>query len=280
MNILLNELLTLSADANGGNFIIQGVTGLGTSDIRTSSFLFSGRSGGLVTDQFFGFRTIVINGRIGSNTSTQQSHKEDREAMQAACPIGETIPIYITVFSGETYRIDANVTDLKMEYRQRGYMSDYLLQLTAGDPYFYTTDGGDEQSANVDHTVEGGYITPYILPVIWAEGGQPVVVLNSGVATVYPVITLSNGATNPVITNQTTGESFALDMTVLDGEVVVIDMRQRTVTLNGVSIMGNKTDDSIWWGLVPGNNSILLDSDSGSDPMTGVITWRNGLLSI
>lgn len=280
MNILLNELVTLSAEANDGNFIILGVSGLGPSDIRTSSFLFSGRSGGLITDQLRGFRTIVVTGQIGNNSSTAQSHKADRDAMEAACPIDETIPIYITVFSGDTYRIDANVTDFKMEYMTRGHRSEFLLQLTAGDPFFYTTDGGDEQSANIDHVVEGGYVTPYVLPVIWEDGGQPTVVLNSGVATVYPVITLTDGATNPIITNQTTGESFALDITILDGEEVVIDMLRRTVTLNGVSIMGNKTDDSIWWGLVPGNNSILLDSDSGGDAMTGVITWRNGLLSI
>ncbi len=44
MNILLNNLVTLSADPDGGNFIIAGVTGLGSADIRTSSliFLFNG----------------------------------------------------------------------------------------------------------------------------------------------------------------------------------------------------------------------------------------------
>lgn len=280
MNISINELLTLSADANGGNFIIQNVTGLGSADIRSSSFLFSGRSGGMVTDQLYGFRQINITGKIGSNTMTHAQHKLDRAALQDALPIGETIPIYITIFSGETYRIDCNVTDLKLEYKQRGMMSDFLIQLTAGDPFFYSTDGGDEQTAHITRVTQGGYVTPYDLPVDWASGSSPTVVNNDGEAVYMPRIEIHDQADNPVITNQTTGERFELDINLVDGDEVVIDMAQRTVTLNGASIIGNKTDDSTWWGLQVGPNSIVLDSSSGSDTVTADIYWRNGVRGI
>lgn len=280
MNISINELLTLSADANGGNFIIQNVTGLGSADIRSSSFLFSGRSGGMVTDQLYGFRQINITGKIGSNTMTHAQHKLDRAALQDALPIGETIPIYITIFSGETYRIDCNVTDLKLEYKQRGMMSDFLIQLTAGDPFFYSTDGGDEQTAHITRVTQGGYVTPYDLPVDWASGSSPTVVNNDGEAVYMPRIEIHDQADNPVITNQTTGERFELDINLVDGDEVIIDMAQRTVTLNGASIIGNKTDDSTWWGLQVGPNSIVLDSSSGSDTVTADIYWRNGVRGI
>ncbi len=280
MNILLNEVLTLSADANGGNFIIQNVTGLGAADIRSSSFLFSGRSGGMVTDQLYGFRTITITGKIGNNSSTRQTHKQDRDTMSAALPIGESIPVEITTFSGETYLIEANVTDFKMEYMQRGYMSDFLLQLTAGDPFFYSTDGGDEHSALISRVTQGGYVTPYDLPVNWASGSSPTVVTNAGEAVYMPRIELRDQADNPVITNQTTGERFELDINLVSGDEVIIDMAKRTVKLNGSSIIGNMTDDSVWWGLQPGANSIVLDSSSGSDDVTAEIFWRNGVRGI
>lgn len=280
MNISINELLTLSADANGGNFIIQNVTGLGSADIRSSSFLFSGRSGGMVTDQLYGFRQINITGKIGSNSMTHAQHKLDRAALMDALPIGETIPIYITIFSGETYRIDCNVTDLKLEYKQRGLMSEFLIQLTAGDPFFYSTDGGDEQTAHITRVTQGGYVTPYDLPVDWASGSSPTVVNNDGEAVYMPRIEIHDQADNPVITNQTTGERFELDINLVDGDEVVIDMAQRTVTLNGSSIIGNKTDDSTWWGLQVGPNSIVLDSSSGSDTVTADIYWRNGVRGI
>lgn len=280
MNILLNDLLTLSADYDGGNFIITGVTGLGAADIRSSSFLFSGRSGGMVTDQLYGFRQIAITGKIGNNTMTRAQHKIDRAALQNAMPIGATFPIEITLFNGETYATEVSLTDLKLEYNQRGYMSDFLIQLTAGDPYFYSTDGGDEQSALVTRVTQGGYVTPYDLPVNWASGSGPTVVTNDGETLYFPRVELHDEAANPVIINQTTGERFQLDINLVDGDVVIIDMFKRTVKLNGASIIGNKTEDSIWWALQPGPNSIMLDSDSASDDVTAEIFWRNGVIGL
>lgn len=277
MNILINDLITLSADPQGGNFIITGVTGLGAADIRTSSFLFSGRSGGMVTDQLYGFRTIAITGKIGSPTSTRDQHKLDRVALQNAMPIGETFPIDITLFNGEVYTIDVNLTDFKLEYSRRGFMSEFLIQLTAGDPYFYRTDGGDEHSALISRVTQGGYVTPYDLPVNWASGSAATAVVNAGETIYYPRIELHDQADNPVITNVTTGERFELDINLVPGDEVIIDMYKRTVKLNGSNIIGNKTDDSIWWGLQPGSNSILLDSASGSDDVTAEIFWRNGV---
>lgn len=280
MNILLNNLLTLSAEADDTAFHIKSVTGLGVADIRTSSFLFSGRGGGLVTDQFLGFRTITIEGIIGKNNNTRAQHKIDRKAMIDALPIGLTIPVYITVFDGETYRVDANVTDAKVEYRQRGVTSDFLIQLTAGDPLFYSTDGGDELSAVINRVTQGGYVTPYDLPVNWASGSAPTVVTNDGEAVYYPRIELHDQADDPVIINQTTGERFELDINLVPGDEVIIDMFARTVKLNGSNIIGNKTDDSTWWGLQVGPNSLVLDSNSGGDTVTAEIFWRNGVRGI
>lgn len=280
MRIRIQDLLTLTSYADGGHFIIKSVTGLGKADIRTSSFLFSGRPGGMVTDQLEGFRNVSIVAEIGANDMTFVQHELDRRELDDALPIGETIPFYFTTFAGTQYVLYANVIDAKMEYKQGGRRSEVLIQLTAGDPLFYSTDGGGEQSATVQRVQEGGYITPYILPVTWAAGGQPTIVLNSGNANYYPTITLNDEALNPVITNQATGESFGLNLSMLDGDEVVIDMYNRTVTLNGSDILGNKTDDSVWWALFPGNNPIMLETDTADDPVTATITWRNGVTGI
>lgn len=280
MNILINNLVNLSANPAGGDFVITGVSGLGSADIRSSSFLFSGRNGGLVTDQHLGFRNISITGKIGKVGGTRVTHKADRLALLESMPLGETFPIYITDFAGETFVIDVNLTDIKLEYIARGFMSDFLIQLTAGDPYFYSTDGGTEQSAIVQRVAEGGYITPYILPVIWEAGGAPTIVLNSGTANYFPIITLNDRALNPSISNLATGEQFSLMLSMLDGDEVIIDMAKHTVKLNGSDIIGNKTDDSIFWALLPGANPILLNTDTADDTVTALITWRNGVAGI
>jgi len=281
MNILLNETLTLSADPNGGNFIIKKVSGLGPADIRTSSFLFSGRSGGLVTDQQSGFRMVSIEGKIGQIGGSRAQHALDRQTLLAALPLGTTIPVYITNFAGEQFRIDANVTDAKVEYSQGGYTSDYMIQLTAGDPLFYSVDGGDEQNAIVNRTIDnGGYATPYILPVEWGIGGQPTIVINSGNAVVYPVITIYDETHDPIITNQATGEQFAMSINTNTGDELVIDMLNRTVKLNGSDVIGNKVDGSIWFGLLVGNNAIRFDTDTVDDDGYAEVVWRNGVTGI
>ena len=281
MNILLNNVLTLSADANGSHFIIKEVSGLGPADIRTSSFLFSGRSGGLVTDQYYGFRTIAITGEIGSNDSTLLQHKADRQSLLNALPIGTTIPVYLTDFAGERYRIDANVTDAKVEYKRRGARSDFLIQLTAGDPLFYSADAGDEQLAIVQRTLDnGGYVTPYVLPVIWDMGGAPTIVTNSGNAVVYPVITIRNTTHDPILTNQATGEQFSVSINTNDGDSLVIDMLNRTMKLNGSDVIGNKVDGSVWFGLLVGDNPIRFDTDTALDNGFAEVRWRNGVTGI
>ncbi len=281
MNILLPNNIRLSADPAGGNYIITGVSGLGVADIRTSSFMFSGRSGGLITDQFLGFRNISITGKIGQIGGTREQHQLDRAALISALPVGTTVPVYITTFSNETYRVDANVTDVKIEYSRGGYISDYLIQLTAGDPLFYTTDGGDEQSAIVNRTAEtGGYVTPYILPVEWDAGAAPTVVVNSGDSVTYPVVIIHDTTHDPIISNPATGEQFAMEINTNDGDELVIDMLNRTAKLNGSDVIGNKADGSVWWGLVVGNNPIRFDTDTPADNGYAEITWRNGVRGI
>jgi hypothetical protein len=281
MKILLNDALTLSAEPQGGNFIITGVSGLGAADIRSSSFLYSGRSGGTITSQLYGFRQISITGKIGKVYGTREQHRLDRSAMLSAAPIDALIPVYITVFSGETYRVDCRVTDLKLEYLTGGYISEFLLQLTAPDPLFYSTDGGDVQTATVNRTVDnGGYVTPYVLPVVWDAGGAPTIVSNSGNAIVYPVITIHDTAHDPIITNQATGEQFAVSINTVDGDELEIDMLNRTVKLNGSDVIGNMVAGSTWWGLLVGDNPIRYDTDTPTDNGYATIEWRNGVTGI
>lgn len=278
MKVNVNNLLLISGDPRDGNILMEDIDGLGAADIRTSQFLFSGRDGGLVTDQFYGFRQISVSGKIFSQTCEQ--HQIDRNTFLEALPIGTVLPVYVTNFVGQEFVIYCNVIKPTLKYLAGGQMSDFLIQLVAGDPYFYSTDGGDEQSAGVARVTQGGYVTPYILPVEWDSGSSPTIVTNGGNAIYYPRIVLEDAAINPIITNQTTGESFELNLTTVAGDEVVIDMFNRTVTLNGSNIIGNKTDASIWWGLQVGDNSIVLDSDSASDDVTATIYWRNGVTGI
>lgn len=90
---------------------------------------------------------------------------------------------------------------------------------------------------------------------------------NSGDADAYPVWTIY-GPGQPTITNNTTGRSFGLGVTLATGEVVTVDTRP--TMQSAVDQVGNdrwndllKSSPRDLWSLVPGTNDINL-SMSGS----------------
>ena len=75
-------------------------------------------------------------------------------------------------------------------------------------------------------------------------------------------------------------EFVELGRTTTSSDVLVIDMRERIITLNGVSIASSRTMDSTWWKLAPGENKIVLESDSNTDVNYGAIKYKVGYRGI
>lgn len=81
-------------------------------------------------------------------------------------------------------------------------------------------------------------------------------VTNDGNASYPPLFTLS-APSNPVITNNTTGQSFS--MTISGGGTLTIDFANHTATQGGVSRYSSiNFATSKWWELVSGQNSITV----------------------
>lgn len=250
--------------------------GLETSPIRTSSYDYSGRDGGEVPEQFYSMRQISIPGAIVSNCDT---HEDDRKALRLAFPIRQSVPLYVTTFSGKVYRVDAKVVDFKMPIVSDS-LSDFKIELLCGDPLIYDESEGGLWDVTVTRKFSGGYVTPYILPVIWQPSSLPVNVTNSGESDIYPTILITGVGTNPVISNLTTGELMQVNVSLRQGDVLTLDMRNRVATLNGGSVIGLKTSNSTWWRLAQGDNIIELDSLNGSDTVIAHVTWNSGQMGL
>lgn len=63
-------------------------------------------------------------------------------------------------------------------------------------------------------------------------------------------------------------------------DVIEIDMKERVITRNGVSIMANRTVDSSWFTLQPGNNKLVLITDEADDADYVAMKWKNGFMGI
>ena len=278
MIVKLNGFTINDPQGTTGVYLDETVDGLDLPIIRTSSGDYASRNGGYVGAQFFGARSISLKGRIFANDLATVDAR--RKALQVAVG-GGLIQVDIILNSGAAYLLYAYVTDLNMPIPRDPFSAPYKLELLAPDPTIYDNSSGSALTTAISKKVSGGYTYPVVFPVVYAAGTQPATVTNSGTVTVYPQITLTGAMTNPAIQNVTTNQLFSLSGLVTGAaDTVVIDMLKRTVTLNGASIFGLIAASSTFWGLIVGNNSVQLTTSNAGDTVTGVVSWRSGVMGV
>lgn len=275
--ITLNGV-SLGCGENGLALLTE-IQGLSIPTIRSSSGNFSGRDGGYLSSQFFGTREIVIDGVAWGNTALESEQNFAR--LLKAIPIRQLLPMYIRVASGQTYLAHVSVMDFKYALNN-DMLHKFQMTLLSPSPNLYIANPDDENDGWNSEVLEpvtgGGYITPFVLPVEWDDSSQITIIDNTTTSIAYPQIILNGMFVNPIIRNLTTGEQIGLNITTTAGDVVVIDISDRTITLNGGSILPSMT--GTWWGLVQGVNNIELSVDSMAPDADGELRYRLPYLSI
>nr|WP_255573705.1 phage tail domain-containing protein [Cryobacterium sp. TMT2-15-1] len=258
--------------------------GLEMPAIRSSRGSRSGQAGGYFGAQLYDVRRITLNGRIFSTDIAEAKAK--RRAIQQALPL---FPMPVTMRyvddDGQVYLIYCQVMDFKMPIARFQGKSIFKIELEASDPVIYDDTAGSALSATILQALPGGVqftdTTPLFDSFYFSAGQTDVTVTNtSGIAS-FPIITIPGAINNPVFTNRTTGESFRLaGYSVGADAVTIINMGERTVTLNGGNAFAYAPSDVNWWALVPGNNRIEFSSGGGSDGTQATMTWRPGYWGI
>lgn len=258
--------------------------GLEAPSYRITEYDKPGEDGGVVSASYYGLRPITLNGTVQGGSAAL--HEANRQALEAVCGVSRDstgFPVLklleITTLAGAQYFAYVQVKSLK-NVIGRGTYSNFMLSLTAPDSRLYLA--GSNSSGLISRPTGGGFILPIILPVIFApSSGGSGSATNAGNVSTYPTLTLRGQLTNPYILNSATGESFQLNRTIAVGETVVVDMAEKTVTLNGTSsLLSLKASDSTWWALQPGINPISFSTGSSGDTGTLEVTWSNAVLGI
>jgi len=110
------------------------------------------------------------------------------------------------------------------------------------------------------------------------------VINNAGDFHGWPRFVVSGQGTNPRIevTTQTpdlldgtnwNNQTTAIDVPLGVGDVLAVDARFKTVTLNGVLAYTLKRDDSQWWQVMPGNNTVVFSRTNTVSVQTLDIYW-------
>lgn len=253
------------------------ISGLSTPEIRTGDGNYAGVDGGYVSSQLYEMRTIVLTGFFLGTCSEVETLRRN---LLTKLHIRKLYPIFITNFSGLHYFTEGYVTDIKADITGKR-AGEYQVTLLCPDPIIY--DGGDgltSDSAWVEGMIfkqrDGGFVIPEDMPVQWTSGNNTVIIENTGTVNTYPIITLRGQFSYPVIENVTTGKYIVLDYESSEGDEIIIDMKERIITLNGVSIAAYRTTDSTWWDLEVGRNEILFATDEDYDTDWAMLKYRQG----
>lgn len=144
-----------------------------------------------------------------------------------------------------------------------GMVQPYLawgVSLLAPDPRFY----GPQSSGSYDPTTtgDGGLVFSLDFPLVFeGDGSATLTVTNEGNIETPPVFTITGPVVNPIIDNDSTGESIYTTGLDLDtGDTVVIDVAARQVLLGGTTNRPDLIDSSTttWFDLQPGSNQLRL----------------------
>ena len=153
--------------------------------------------------------------------------------------------------------------DIKSDYDTARGKPDPRIQLEAPDPIIYG-------------------ITLKTQNIVVASGATS----NSGAVTnsgdfldgYFPKITINGPATNPRIANAADGNRQLKITNVLTaGQSIVVDFATKSVKKNGVEDMSLLANDSQWFAIVPGSNTLTVNRDAGNTGASSTVTveWRD-----
>ena len=127
---------------------------------------------------------------------------------------------------------------------------------------------------NLPATLAFDYYTKFAtIGAEWEEGGTKgaTIVNVDAIDNTYPVWQLTGPATNPTLSVLTTNTALTYNGTITASQTLVIDMFNKTATLNGTSVIGNISGDFVY--MAPGTNRLAYTAGN-TDAPDSTIYWQ------
>lgn len=279
MRFILNGL-DLNDVTNG--FTVQpdleGAAGL--PPIRITTGTNAGRNGGWSSQKFYDPRSINVKGII---FSTSLADMEQKRRELAAVIAQDELTLEWLTDGGNDYAIKVRATSFSMPISKARQQQSFQIVLRADDPIWYDISGGGDIVATLPLFKEiGGFEIPFNIPLPIGGGGGMASVENTGTTTVYPSITIKGVAHTPQIVNQTTNQTFTLQIDNGENDTIVINSSPtlQTVTQNGGNIYSSIKDGSQFITIAPGVNKMALKTADASDDAIAEIRYQSGYLGV
>lgn len=145
-------------------------------------------------------------------------------------------------------------------------LSRVVFELFAADPLRYSN---PETATTIPLAASGGgFVFPLVFPLVFAGGGASgtATITNAGNAPSPLRFRINGPVTGPTIHSDAADADLTLNMTIDSGQWVDIDVKERSVLLNGTASRYNLLTAAEWFDLLPGSNTIHFVGASGGAP--------------
>lgn len=272
INLGLNEEITFDMS---GNVLLSHIEGLGIPDTtqqRTQAPLQDGSDvyGILLED-----RIIRLQATIRAETR-EELYQLRRKILRIINPRtynaktenkGELLLFYTNDY--KTYRIYAHIEDaVDFKTRVNNHMTADII-FTANDPYLL-----DEENTKLAiKSFIGGLTFPLKTPSVFSNVGFQREIENNGDKEIPLEIQYHGPVKNPIVYNDTTGESLKVNKTLTKGEILLINTAYGNETVDILKVDGTKENVFNWidlehrdfFKLTWGKNIIRYSGDDESN---------------
>jgi hypothetical protein len=253
-------------------------SGWSPADIRIYSTTKAEDHGSFITARYLDEKHIMIQGDIQEEMGTTVEYYLD-QLRTAFNPVKSPLPLsrMLPGWTSERFVL-AYPSRLSWDEDLQfglGYIK-WAAEFVAQDPRIYDSILNTVQTPPLGASTFG-IDFPIDFPINFGGGQFGLISLeNDGTFPTPLFVRIDGPATNPQLINNTTGEVFKLQTSIIAGDYVSIDFLSKSIMLNGVADRYyTLTDDSVWWGLSPGISQVTFLADASTGTTLATIQWRN-----
>ena len=251
------------------DYLLQNYEGFGEGPVTLQMQKAPFQDGKTLIDQLLEPRELSLNFVMFGETK-QEVFDKRRTIQKMFNPANGLGTIQWEQDSGKIYEIDVVADGTPQFPSGDGRGSRYqtaLVNLTAPNPLWR-----DENKTNIILAkYEGGLTYPFEFPIEYGISANSKTGSNEGDIKTPVYIEIVGPVTNPCVQNITTNQKLDIQQTLEDGEKIIIKtgFGEKEITLIGTdgsetNVMHWLTDDSEFFNLAVGENTLTFDEDSGS----------------
>lgn len=254
--------------------------GLGLPDMRTNDLAWLAEDGAYGAGDWLQPRTVRARLWVDAG-SAQASEAAARTLVAAWAPSRTDLELQVRVADAQEYvlrgrprRCEVDLSTLKYGHAQAA------VEFVGLDPYLYEP---EYTTGTIPLGSGTGYpgVTPNLsfalrFQPVGSTGAGVAFAGNLGTAPTYPLLTITGPVDTPRLENRTTGATFSLDAVLTAGETAVVDLKARTIAVNGTARLDALGLGAAWVALQPGVNELAYRSDDPSPTAsTCTVAWRS-----